>query len=174
MGGDKLLGKLLGLAPDDPAVEALSGRAVEVFMELYLGDLKATNGARDLLTGFKAAGLRTIVATSAQAHLTDALLKQAGVADLIDDTVTSSEAPSSKPDPDIVQQALQKAGAVDGQVVLVGDTPYDIEAAHAAGIRAVALRCGGWWDDAALRQAVAIYNDPADMQRTLAHLLKPA
>ncbi len=49
---------------------------------------------------------------------------------------------------------------------MLGDTPYDIEAAHKAGIRTVALRCGGW-TDTDLRGAVAVYADPADL---LAHL----
>jgi phosphoglycolate phosphatase-like HAD superfamily hydrolase len=45
--------------------------------------------------------------------------------------------------------------------VIIGDTPYDIEAARRAGIRAIALRCGGYWSDADLRDAVAILDDPA-------------
>ncbi len=46
---------------------------------------------------------------------------------------------------------------------MLGDTPYDIEAAARAGVPTIALRCGGWWDDQALGGAVAIYNDPADL-----------
>ena len=48
-------------------------------------------------------------------------------------------------------------------VVMVGDTPYDIEAAARAGVRTIALRCGGGWLDAELHGAAAIYNDPADL-----------
>ena len=44
---------------------------------------------------------------------------------------------------------------------MVGDTPYDIEAAGRSGVKTVALRCGGWWDDAALSGAIAFYDDPA-------------
>jgi phosphoglycolate phosphatase-like HAD superfamily hydrolase len=46
---------------------------------------------------------------------------------------------------------------------MVGDTPYDIEAAQRAGVGMIALRCGGWWDDTALAGAVAIYDDPEDL-----------
>jgi phosphoglycolate phosphatase-like HAD superfamily hydrolase len=49
---------------------------------------------------------------------------------------------------------------------MLGDTPYDVEAATRARVPAVALRCGGWWPDDALRGAAAIYDDPADL---LAH-----
>jgi phosphoglycolate phosphatase-like HAD superfamily hydrolase len=45
---------------------------------------------------------------------------------------------------------------------MIGDTPYDVEAASRAGVRIVALRCGGW-DDSALRGAAAIYDAPADL-----------
>jgi phosphoglycolate phosphatase-like HAD superfamily hydrolase len=46
---------------------------------------------------------------------------------------------------------------------MIGDTPYDVEAAARARVPAITLRCGGWWDDAALAQATAIYDDPADL-----------
>jgi hypothetical protein len=47
--------------------------------------------------------------------------------------------------------------------VMVGDTPYDIEAAARAKVPSIALRCGGWWGDAALSGATAIYDDPAEL-----------
>lgn len=49
--------------------------------------------------------------------------------------------------------------------LMVGDTPYDVEAARAAGVDTIALRCGGWWDDAALSGAVALYDHPAALVR---------
>jgi phosphoglycolate phosphatase-like HAD superfamily hydrolase len=91
------------------------------------------------------------------------LLEQAGVADLIPLASSSSDADRSKPDPDIVQAALRKSGSLAAQSVMVGDTPYDIEAAGRAKVPSIALRCGGWWDDAALRGATAIYDDPAEL-----------
>jgi phosphoglycolate phosphatase-like HAD superfamily hydrolase len=72
----------------------------------------------------------------------------------------------SKPDPDIVQAALRLSGSQAAHSAMIGDTPYDVEAAARARVPAVALRCGGWWDDSALARATAIYDDPADL---LAH-----
>ena len=46
---------------------------------------------------------------------------------------------------------------------MIGDTPYDIEAAQGAGVGMIALRCGGWWDDSALGAALAIYDDPEEL-----------
>ena len=75
---------------------------------------------------------------------------------------SSSDAGRSKPDPDIVQAAFGEVGLTPRDVLMVGDTPYDIEAARRAGLGAVAFRCGGW-DDASLADAVAIYDGPADL-----------
>ena len=93
------------------------------------------------------------------------MLKIAGAEDLIEEETSASDAKNSKPDPDIVQVALKKIGLHPDQTVMLGDTPYDIEAAEKAGVRTIALRCGGWPDNE-LKGALAIYNDPADL---LAH-----
>ncbi len=61
--------------------------------------------------------------------------------------------------------ALQKSGLQSDEVIMIGDTGFDIEAASKAGIKTIALRCGGW-SDADLKGAIAIYDDPADL---LAH-----
>jgi beta-phosphoglucomutase-like phosphatase (HAD superfamily) len=90
-----------------------------------------------------------------------ALLHRAGLADLIPERTSKDDASASKPDPDIVLAALAKAHARAEQSVLVGDTPYDIDAAGRAGVRAIALRCGGYWDDQSLRGADDIFDDPA-------------
>jgi phosphoglycolate phosphatase-like HAD superfamily hydrolase len=91
------------------------------------------------------------------------LLEQAGLADLIDVPATADDAEKSKPDPDIVQAALAKTGIEAHQAIMLGDTPYDIQAARAEGVGTVALRCGGWWKDVDLAGAIGIYDDPAEL-----------
>jgi phosphoglycolate phosphatase-like HAD superfamily hydrolase len=59
-----------------------------------------------------------------------------------------------------VHAALVKSNAQPKYTALIGDTPYDIEAADRAGIDAIALRCGGYWPDDSLRGAVKIFDDP--------------
>jgi HAD superfamily hydrolase (TIGR01509 family) len=167
-GGDKLLSELLGLDADAPPGQRLSTRRRDVFVRDALPSLKPTRGARALLQFLANAGLRLVVATSATGDELEALLRQAGVHDLIEHTATSSDADESKPDPHIVQAALAKAHLHAAQVLMLGDTPYDIQAASTAGVDTVALRCGGWWDDASLRDAVCIFDNPADFMRALA------
>jgi phosphoglycolate phosphatase-like HAD superfamily hydrolase len=90
------------------------------------------------------------------------LLEIAGVEDLVEARASSSDAKQSKPDPDIVHAAIQRIESGAGELIMLGDTPYDIEAATKAGVRIVALRSGGWMDED-LEGAIAIYQDPADL-----------
>ena len=82
--------------------------------------------------------------------------------ELIAEATSSDDAEESKPDPDIVEAALERIGLPRDQVLMLGDTPYDIGAAARAGVDVIALRCGGW-DDEGLRGAVAVFQDPAEL-----------
>ena len=92
----------------------------------------------------------------AQSDELSQLLKIAGVSDLIVGTASSSEASRSKPDPDIVQAALQRSGAPAEHAIMLGDTPYDVEAALRAGIAIVGVESGGWGAED-LRGAVEVH-----------------
>jgi len=161
-GGDKLIPEAFGFAHDSAPGERINARKKEIFMARYLDALEPTRGARDLLLRLRDEGIRRVVATSSGEASMQRLLKQAGIDDLIEQATSASDAEASKPDPDIVQAALEKAGVPAEQVVMLGDTPYDVEAAARAGIRLIALRTGGW-SDPDLQGAVAIYDDPANL-----------
>jgi HAD superfamily hydrolase (TIGR01509 family) len=162
MGGDKVLPEVAGIEEDDPQGEAMAERRGEIFRERYLPTLQPFPQARELLQRLREDGWTLVVATSANKKDMDGLLRQAGIKDLIEEKTSSSDAEESKPDPDIVQAALKAAGARPEDAVMLGDTPYDVEASGRAGVRCVALRCGGW-GDAELGDAVAVYDDPADL-----------
>lgn len=165
MGGDKVLDRIARIAKDSPLGEQISQERQEFFRTSLLLALEPTAGARALLLHFRDSGLRLVVATSAGQDEVAGLLRQAGVDDLIELAATSDDAGSSKPDPDIVVAALEKAGLQPSEAVLLGDTPYDVAAARAAGVATVALRCGGGWSDESFETAVAIYDDPGDLLR---------
>jgi len=167
-GGGKLLPELTGIDAESPRGKALSGERSQLFLQDYLPELRPTRGARQLVEAFKARGLRLVVATSSNEKELDALLRQAGIADLIR-RATSADDGASKPDPDIVRAALAEGKLAAQEALMVGDTPYDIEAAARSGVKTIALRCGGWWDDAALAGALAIHDDPA----ALAAIVRP-
>ena len=166
MGSDKLIPSLTGFEHDTREGKAIVERKKGIFEERYLSELKPTPGARALLTRLLADDLTLVVATSAGGDEMNGLLRQAGIEDLIHDATSSGDVANSKPDPDVIGAAIKKSKLKAGELVMLGDTPYDIEAARKAGVATIALRCGGWWDDDAFGDAIAIYNDPADL---LAH-----
>jgi HAD superfamily hydrolase (TIGR01509 family) len=165
-GGDKVLPELTGIDSESDPGQEISETRKKIFAEEYLPKLRPFPRVRELLERMKRDGLMLVVATSAEKDLSHRLLDVAKIRDLIDEKTTSDDADRSKPDPDIVHAALEEAGKDASRAVMLGDTPYDIEAAARAGVRCIAFRCGGWWKDTDLSDAVAIYDDPADL---LAH-----
>jgi HAD superfamily hydrolase (TIGR01509 family) len=164
MGGDKLLPMLLGVESESDAGRAFSERRATVFRERYVPHLQPTPGAKELVKRLRTEGFRMIIATSAREEELNTMLQQVGLDDLIEQKTSANDAESSKPDPDIIKAALGKASLSPKTAILLGDTPYDIEAAARASVPTVALLCGGW-DAEALRGAIAIYQDPADLLR---------
>jgi HAD superfamily hydrolase (TIGR01509 family) len=162
MGGDKLLAEVADLDVDSAAGRAIDARRRQFFLRELVPQLRPTRGARELLEWLRDQRLTLTVATSAQREELHALLRVAGANKLFQSTTSSDDADRSKPDPDIVRAALERTGCPPADVVMVGDTPYDVEAARRAGIDTVALRCGGWRDED-LAGAIAIYADPADL-----------
>ncbi|HWN85292.1 MAG TPA: HAD family hydrolase [Vicinamibacterales bacterium] len=159
MGSDKLLPVIAGLEAESREGRTIAQRKQELFAE-RLPRLQPTRGARALVAHLRERGKTLVVATSAGAEEMHAILRQAGVADLIPARTSSDDAEESKPDPDIVLAALRRAGAAPDATVMIGDTPYDIEAARRAKIDAMAFRCGGYWPDGSLGGALAILDDP--------------
>ena len=162
-GGDKILPELVGLDPESGEAERMSETRGEIFRKRELPHLRPTRGARDLLARLRGDGYELVVATSANADDVRATLEQAGVADLIQAAASSDDAARSKPDPDIVRAALEQAHRPPWRALMLGDTPYDIEAATRSRVGIVALRCGGFWSDADLHGALGLYDDPADL-----------
>lgn len=163
-GGDKLLPEVTGIAADSAEGRRISERRGEIFRERELPHLRATAGARDLVERLREEGFALAVASSARPEELEALLAVAGTPELVAGATDSGDVTASKPDPDIVHVVLGRLGTAPGETLLVGDTRWDIEAAAAAGVAAIALRSGGM-PDADLAGALAIYDDPADLVR---------
>ena len=165
MGADKLLPKTIRIKHDTAEAKKLIKRRSEIFRKRYLPRLRPFNGSRELVLRVRSDGLKAIVATSAKDEELKGLLKAAQVEDLMQERATASDAKRSKPDPDIVEAAIDESDTEPENLVMIGDTPYDIEAATKARVRTIAFRSGGWTDES-LKGAVEIYDGPADL---LAH-----
>lgn len=167
MGGDKLLPTLTGIDADSDLGKQITEQRSGHFQRTYRDGLRPFRETRALFQALRARGVRLAVASSSNDDDLQRLLEIAEVADLIERRASADDADRSKPDPDIVHAALARLGSPKhARVTMVGDTPYDIEAAHKAGITAVGFRCGGW-SDAELAGAAALFDNPADMH---AHL----
>ena len=166
MGGDKLMPKVSGLEEDSPTGAAIARSRRDIFKRQFLPHLKSFRDSAGLVSELKKRGHTVVAASSAKRDELQPLLAVAGADALMDASTSSDDAEESKPDPDILQAALARADASPEAAVMIGDTPYDIEASQRAGIAVIAFRCGGWQDDD-LKGAIAIYDGPWDL---LAHI----
>lgn len=162
MGSDNLLPAAAGLDKHQEPGKTIARRWGEIFESEYLPKLQAFPQTRELLQKMRYTGLTLVVASSAKQNHLKGLLQLVGAEDLIDDKTSSDDADRSKPEPDIIASALEKLGLAADEVLMLGDTPYDIEAANKIGVQVVAMRCGGFSDDD-LKGAVAIYDSPAQI-----------
>ena len=160
MGADKLVPLATGLAHSDVKARWIVRRRSELFQGRELDTVRPLPRVRDLLLRMRGEGLRWEVATSARSAEVRPLLERAGVLDLV--PLPPDEVKPSKPDPDVVHSALDRLGVPAREVVMLGDTPYDVEAAYEAHVASIAFRTGGW-PDVQLAGAVAIYDGPWDL-----------
>jgi HAD superfamily hydrolase (TIGR01509 family) len=164
-GGDQLLPGFVPpdrLERDEEAMEAFRS---ELFKRDYLPRVRPFPGVRALFERLREDGKEAVLASSAKEDEVARFAEIADIADLIGTSTSSDDAERSKPFPDIFQAALGKiAPLTAAEAVVVGDTPYDAEAARAAGIACVGVLCGGFSEES-LRSAgcVAVYRDPQDL-----------
>jgi HAD superfamily hydrolase (TIGR01509 family) len=163
-GADMLVPSLL---PDlDEASQQKLGQAHgAIFQARYLPDAKPFPGARALLAKVHAAGQQVVLASSASAEELDHYLGLLEARDLVATTTSSEDVARTKPAADIFATALARMNGIGAdEAVVVGDTPYDIEAALKSGLRTMAVRSGGFSDEA-LREAgaIRIYQDVATL-----------
>lgn len=167
MGGDQMLPQLVpGLSAKEGPGKAIGDRRLQIFLTTYAPHLQPAPGARRLVERVQQLGIQMIVASSAKQEELAVLLKAAQVADLLTQTTTSDDAPASKPAPDIVMVACAKLGLPPAAVMMLGDTRFDVAAAHGSGVAVIGVRCGGA-SNADLTGASAIYDDPEDLYQHL-------
>jgi HAD superfamily hydrolase (TIGR01509 family) len=158
-GADNYVRALLPGIGEEEA-EKLGEAHGELFKRHYMDRLKPFPGARDLLQRCRDEGLGIYLASSASEEELERHLEVLDAHDLVDGTTSADDVERSKPCPDIFEAALHKAGVTASEALVIGDTPYDIEAAAKAGLKTIAVR-SGLFPDEELRGAMAIYDDVA-------------
>ncbi len=141
MGGDQLVEALAGRRVEDEQGDDIRTAETALYFAL-IGEVEPMEGARDLLVELKERGHTIVLASSAKAKEVEHYLDLLEARELADDWTTSADVEATKPQPDLVQAAREKAGG--GDAVMVGDTPWDCKAAAAAGVGTIAVLTGGF------------------------------
>jgi HAD superfamily hydrolase (TIGR01509 family) len=162
MGGDKLMPKVIGVSKDCELGKRIDKARKDIFMQEYLPHIKAFPGTSELIKRMRERALKVTVASSAPKDQLKKSLELVGASDLIEEETSSKDVSQSKPDAEPVEETLKRAGMPPDEVVMIGDTPYDIESAKKVGIGTIAFRTGGW-KDSDLAGAIAIYDGPEDL-----------
>ena len=152
MGGDHLVAALCGDEVEERKGEDIRVSEKERYAEL-IGEVQPFAGARELIADLKDRGHAVVLASSAKSDEVDHYLDLLDARDLVDAWTDSSDVEATKPEPDLVHAAIDKAGG--GDAVMVGDSTWDCEAAGRAGIETVAALTGGF-SEAELREAGAV------------------
>jgi HAD superfamily hydrolase (TIGR01549 family) len=152
MGGDQLVGAVAGDHVEERHGDSIRGAQDDEYSKL-IGETAPFEGAAQLLRTLEQRGHRLVLASSAKPEEVEHYLGLLDAAELADGTTTSADVEATKPQPDLVLAAMEKAG--DDQAVMVGDSTWDCEAAKRAGIPAVAILTGGF-SEQELRDAGAV------------------
>jgi HAD superfamily hydrolase (TIGR01549 family) len=172
MGGDRLVAQVAGQEVEESAGDAVRA-AWEKEYDAMLDEPVAFDGAPELLAELRRRGLRVVLASSAIPRHASRSIELLGEArEHADATTTSEDAEETKPDPELLETAVER---VDGSSsIVVGDAVWDVEAAHRFGVPAVALLSGGV-GEGELRSAGAawVFRDVQELQERLDTVLTP-
>jgi HAD superfamily hydrolase (TIGR01509 family) len=164
-GGDLLVPELL---PDvDEAIRnQISKRHGDHFKDIYLENVRAFEGAAELIERVHASGRKVVLASSAKKNELEHYVELLGVKSLIDAATSIDDVETSKPEPDIFGVALEKIGVAAANALVVGDTIYDVDAALRAGVATVGVTSGPF-DERQLKDAgaIAVFADVASILR---------
>jgi phosphoglycolate phosphatase-like HAD superfamily hydrolase len=168
MGGDQLVGAVAG----EDAEERVGDDIREAEGEIYMGmidEVEPFEGARELIVELRVTADAVVLASSAKEHEVDHYLDLLEARDLATDWTTSADVEATKPQPDLVHGAMDKAGT--HSALMIGDTSWDCQAAGRAGIPAVAVMTGGF-AASELREAgaVAVFSGLAELRAALSEL----
>ena len=166
-GGDQLLPVFLSEDERGSIGKELEQRRSEILKARYLPQIRSFPMVRELFQRIRRDGTAIVLASSAKGDELETYKRITEIADLVDEQTSSDDAEKSKPHPDIFQAAMARLDGVATEAALViGDTPYDAEAAARAGLRSIGFLCGGFAErDLRAAGCVAIYEGPEHLLR---------
>ena len=141
MGGDQLVAAVAGDEVESEKGDDIRSAEKALYMAL-IEEVEPFEGARELIGELKEGGHAVVLASSAKEEEVDHYLDLLDARELADGWTTSADVEATKPEPDLVKAALDKAGG--GDAVMIGDTTWDCEAARRAGVETIAVLTGGF------------------------------
>jgi HAD superfamily hydrolase (TIGR01549 family) len=141
MGGDLMVPALIGDEGEEASGDALRKAHGTRYDEL-VDEVSALEGAHELLQALRDDGLEIVLASSSQGKYLDRYLELLDARELVDAATTAEDVETSKPAPDLLEVAKEKAGSP--ALAMVGDSPWDIESARRAQLPCIALLTGGY------------------------------
>ncbi|MGC5222422.1 HAD family hydrolase [Micromonospora sp. DT81.3] len=141
MGGDQLVPEIAGQDAEERHGEELRDAWEEEF-DAMIDEVRPFDGARDLLVEVKRRGFHLVLASSGKKQHVEHFLDLIGGGEVADAWTTSDDVEASKPEPDLVQTALQKVAGASG--VMIGDSTWDVIAAKKLDVPTIAVRTGGF------------------------------
>jgi HAD superfamily hydrolase (TIGR01509 family) len=154
MGGDQLVEALTDERTEREQGDDIRAAEKTIYFEL-IDEVETMDGSRELIEELKERGHTVVLASSAKSSEIDHYLDLLDARELADGWTSSEDVEATKPEPDLVRAALDLAGESSDSAVMVGDTPWDIEAARNAQVPTLAVRTGGFGVDE-LRDAGAV------------------
>jgi HAD superfamily hydrolase (TIGR01549 family) len=165
MGGDQLVASLIGKEADAEHGEGIRDAEKQAYMSV-IDEVAPLEGARELLLDIKERDHKVVLASSAKADEVEHYLDLLIARDLVDDWTTSADVDKTKPHPDLIVAAMEKAGGDDA--VMIGDSVWDCEAAKAAKVPTIGLLTGGFsHKELEEAGAAAVFESIAELRRDL-------
>jgi HAD superfamily hydrolase (TIGR01509 family) len=162
MGGDQLVPTLIGETRDGEIGDELRDSEKARFEEM-LAEIEPLEGAHELLADLHSRGYELVLASSSPKKYLVRYMNLLDAHNLVGAATAAEDVRATKPAPDIIETA--KAKARQHPVVLVGDSPWDVESAGRAGIACVSLLTGGYSEGELLAAgAEAVFESPAELQ----------
>ena len=167
MGGDQIVTALCGEAVEDEQGDAIRAAQGEEFGRL-IGEVQTMQDSRELVAALKDRGHVVVLASSAKQDEVDHYLDLLAARELVDGWTTSADVEVTKPAPDLVRAALERVGAQPDEAVMIGDTPWDIEAARGAEVPTLAVVTGGFSEqELSEAGAAGVFESVAELRERL-------
>jgi HAD superfamily hydrolase (TIGR01549 family) len=166
MGGDQLVAAVAGDEVEERHGDDIRDSESDLYREL-IGEVRTMEGSRELIEDLRERGNTVVLASSAKDWEVEHYIELLDAREIVDAWTTSADVEQTKPEPDLIKAALEKADT-DGDALLIGDTVWDVEAAARAGVETLAVLTGGF-SEQELRDAGArdVYESVEELRRKL-------